>query len=107
MHVLVIFCKNKRKVLTELILKGIVPSGLNAKIEEIQEEHQQAIQQGNNQIEGIKFENVRLQDEMQAKDQEIAVLERCYVNYLANEDKKKGINIIAKNEQAEYSYISM
>ena len=49
-----------------------------------------------------------LQDEIRAKDQQIAVLQRRYVSYLSDEDKNNGISIIAKNnEEAEYPYISM
>lgn len=74
MYVIVNFCKNKGKVLKEHILKDIVPRGCNAKIGEIQEEHQQGIEQGDNQIETIQFENVCLKGEIQANDQEIATL---------------------------------
>ena len=49
-----------------------------------------------------------LQGELRAKDQEIAALQRRYVGYLANEDKKNGITIIAKrNEEPEYHSISI
>ena len=82
MYVIVNFCKNKGKVLKEHILKDIVPRGCNAKIVEIQEEHQQGIEQGYNQIETIQFENVclgKIQGKIQANDQEMVTLERCYV----------------------------
>ena len=101
------------------ILKEIVPHGFDAKIAEIQEDHQQAITgiqrehqlaitYRDNQIRAIQRENTGLQDEIRAKDQEIAALQRRYVGYLANEDKNNGITIIAKNNEAEeYPYISI
>ena len=55
-----------------------------------------------------EYENVGLQDEIRAKDQHIAALQRCYVGYLSDEDKNNGISIIAKkNDEAEYLYISI
>ena len=45
---------------------------------------------------------------MRAKDQQIAALQRLYIAYLSDEDKKNGISIIAKhNDEAEYPYISI
>ena len=49
--------KDKGKVLKEHILKDIVPRGFDARIKEIQEEHQQAITGHDNQIEALEFEN--------------------------------------------------
>ena len=47
--------------------------------------------------------NVGLQGEIRAKDQQIATLERRYVDYLLDENKNNGISIIAKNiEEEEY-----
>lgn len=66
-----------------------------------------AITDRDNQIRGIQHENVGLQDEIRAKDQQIAALQRRYVGYFANEDKNNGITIIAKrNEEVAYPYIS-
>ena len=45
MYVIVNSKKNKGKVLKDHILKDIVPSGLDARIEEIQERHRQAIKE--------------------------------------------------------------
>ena len=44
----------------------------------------------------------------QAKDEQIADLQKHYVGYLANEDKNNGITNTAKsNKAAEYPYISI
>ena len=45
--------------------------------------------------------NVGLQGEIRAKDQQIATLERRYVDYLSDENKNNGISIIAKNNEEE------
>lgn len=65
----------------EHILKNIILRGFDARIAEIQEEHhqqttqlQQAIADGDKQIRAIWYENVGLQCEIWAKDQEIAAL---------------------------------
>ena len=88
----------------------------------IQEEHQLAIeeheraiallnddlQERDNRIQAIQYENVGLQGEIRAKVQQTATLQRRYVGYLSNENKNNGISIIAKNnEKAEYRYISV
>ena len=75
MYVLVNSKKGNGKALKEHILKGIVPLGFDTRIEEIQVQHQQAIkekdamialinddlQDRNNQIQTIKYDNVALQ----------------------------------------------
>ena len=49
-----------------------------------------------------------LHSEIQGKEQKIVALQKSYLSYLANMDKKYGIIIIAKNIQAaEYWYISV
>ena len=81
----------------------------------MKEDDQQAIKEKDaalahrdNQIQAIQYENVGLQGEIIAKDQQIATLQRRYVGYLSNEDKNNGISIITKgNEEAEYPYISI
>ena len=56
----------------------------------------------------LKYENVGLQGEIRAKDQQIAALQRCYVGYLSDEDKSNGISITKKNiDEAECLYISI
>ena len=65
-------------------------------IDELRRGHQEPIQERDNQISAIEYENVSLQGETKAKDQEIAALQRRYVRYLESEDKTNGIIIIAK-----------
>ena len=68
-------------MLKEHILRDIVPHGFDARIEEIQEKHRQAIEEKyaalallndlrgrNNQIQALEFKN---EDECQAHQQEI------------------------------------
>ena len=115
MYVIVNFKKDKGKALKDHILKDIVPRGLDARTEEIQEKHRQAIEEKdatnvllNDDLKNREYENVGLQDKIRAKDQHIAALERRYVGYLSDEDKNNGITIIAKNnDEEEYPYISI
>ena len=66
------------------------------------------LQDHDNQIKAIQYENVGLQGKIRAKDQQIAALQRRYVGYLSDEDKNNGISIIAiNNDEAEYLYISI
>ena len=51
------------------------------------------MQDQDNQIRAIQYENVDLQGEIQEKDHEIAVLQRRYVDYPVNEDKSNGITL--------------
>ena len=52
--------------------------------------------------------NTGLQEEIRAKDQELAVLRQRHVPLLESEEKNYGITIIAKNnESAEYPFISI
>ena len=115
MYVIVNSRKDKGKALKEHILKDIVPSGFDARIEEIQEKHQRAIEEKdatiallNDDLKNREYENVRLQSKIRAKDQRIAALQRRYVGYLSDEDKNNDISIIVKNnEEEEYLYISI
>ena len=73
--------KPNGKALKEHILKDIVSRGLNARIEEIQEKHQQAIEEKdatiallNDDLKNREYENVGLQGEIRAKDQQIAAM---------------------------------
>ena len=75
--------KDKGKALKDHILKDIVPRGLDARIKEIQKKHQQAIEEKdptipllNDDLKNREYENVGLQGEMRAKDQQIAALQR-------------------------------
>ena len=66
------------------------------------------MQDHDNQIKAIQYENVGLQGKIRAKDQQIAALQRRYVGYLSDEDKNNRISIIAiNNDEAEYLYISI
>ena len=68
----------------------------------------QTIQEQDNRIQAIQYENVGLQGKIRAKDQQIATLRRRYASYLSDEDQNNGVSIIAKNnEEAEYPYISI
>ena len=97
MYVIVNSKKDKGKVLKDHILKDIVPCGLDATIALL-----------NDNLKNREYENVGLQGEIRAKDQQIAALQRRYVGYLSDEDKNNGISIIAKNnDEAEYLYISI
>ena len=115
MYVIVNSRKDKGKALKEHILKDIVPSGFDARIEEIQEKHQRAIEEKNatiallnDDLKNREYENVRLQSKIRAKDQRIAALQRRYVGNLSDEDKNNDISIIVKNnEEEEYLYISI
>ena len=81
----------------------------------IKEEHQQAIEEKdtiiallNDDLKNREYENVGLQGEIRAKDQQIVALQRRYLGYLSDEDKNNGISIIAKNKEEEkYPYISI
>ena len=96
-------------------MKDIVPRGFDARIEEIQEKHRQAIEEKdatislfNDDLQKREYENVGSQGEIREKDQHIAVLQKRYVGYLSDEDKNNGISIITKNnEEEEYPYISI
>ena len=67
---------------------------------------QQAITDHNEKIQAIRYQNVGLQSELCAKDQNIAALQRCHVGFLEKEDNNNGITIIVKNSgAAEYLYI--
>ena len=115
MYVIVNSRKDKGKAPKEHILKDIVPRGFDAKIEEIAGKHQQAIKEKdatiallNDDLKNREYEIVGLQGEIKAKDQQITILQKCYVSYLSDEDKNNGISIITKNnDEAEYPYIHL
>ena len=110
LYVVVNSQKDKSMALKKHILKDIVRLGFDVKIEEIQEKHRQAIEEKdatiallNDDIKNREYENLGLQGEIWAKNQQIAALQRRYVGYLSDEDKNNGISIIAKNnDKAEY-----
>ena len=62
----------------------------------------------NDDLKNHELENVGLQGEIRAKDQQIAALQRRYVGYLSDEEKSNGTSIIEKtNDEAECSYMSI
>ena len=76
----------------------------------MKEQHQQAIKEKDaaialldDDLKNREYENVDLQGEIMARDQQIATLQRRYLGYLSDKDKNNGISIIAKkNEEEEY-----
>ena len=73
--------KDKSMALKKHILKDIVRLGFDVKIEEIQEKHRQAIEEKdatiallNDDIKNREYENLGLQGEIWAKNQQIAAL---------------------------------
>ena len=75
--------KDKGKALKKHILKDIVRRGLDTMI---QEKHQKAIEENNaaiallnDDLKNREYENMGLQGEIRAKNQQIAALQRRYV----------------------------
>ena len=67
------------------------------------EKHRQAIEEKdatiallNDDLKNREYENVGLEGEIRAKDQQIVALQRRYLGYLSDEYKNNGIRIIAK-----------
>ena len=61
MYVIIKSQKDKGKAFKKHILKDIVPRGIDARIEEIQGKHQQAITLRDNQIKALEFTNEKHQ----------------------------------------------
>ena len=91
-------------------------------VEKIAQEHQKAINEKDMQIalldddlteshdlvRQLEFNNIGMQGEIRAKDQQIAHLQQQYVPLLEDESKNYGMTIIAKNdESAGYPFISI
>ena len=114
--------KDKDKALKEHILKDIVPRGFDARIEEIQGQHQQAIeekdavialmnndlQDRDNQIQAIKYDNVVLQaqrdvykEQLQKCQDIITYLSTRYVDHTKDPGKDNIVMIIEKNTASE------
>ena len=124
MHVIVNSKKDKGKVLKDHILKDIVPRGLNARIEEIQEKHHQAIEEKdaaiallNYEIKNREYDNVALQaqkdvhkDQLQKCQDIIVHLRTRYVDHAKDPGKDNIVMIIEKkaaleeDESDEYPY---
>ena len=90
--------------LKDHILKDIIPSWFESKIEEIQGKHRQAVDEKdttiallNDDLKNREYENVGVQGEIGAKDQQMAALQRRCVGYFSDEDENNGISIIAKD----------
>ena len=110
MYVIIKSKKPKGKAPKKHVLKDIVPRGFDARIEEIQVKHRRATEEKdsaiaflNDDLQNRKYENVGLQGEIKAKDQQIAALQRRYVGYLSDEDKNNRISIIAKDNEERIS----
>ena len=122
MYVIVNSRKDKGKALKEHILKDIVPRGFDARIEEIQGQHQLAIEEKDagialmnddlqdldNQIQAVKYENVALQaqrdvykDQLQKCQDIINHLRTRYVDHAKDLVKDNIVMIIEKNAAPE------
>ena len=118
LYVIVNSQKDKGKMLREHILKDIVPPGFDARIEEIQRKHQQAIkekdaalallgddlQDHENHIQAIQYENVALQaqrhvyqTQLQKCQDTIICLKTCYVDHARDSSKENTIIIVWKH----------
>ena len=92
-----------------------MPRGFDISIEEIQEKHGQGIEERdatiallNDDLKNREYENLDLQGQIRAKDQQIAALQKRYLGYLSDEDKNNEISIIAtNNDEAKYPYVSL
>ena len=92
-----------------------MPRGFDISIEEIQEKHGQGIEERdatiallNDDLKIREYENLDLQGQIRAKDQQIAALQKRYLGYLSDEDKNNEISIIAtNNDEAKYPYVSL
>ena len=71
MYVITKSQKGKGKALRKHILKDIVPRGLDARIEEIQEKHQKAITGRDNQIKALEFTNEKHEHKILRLNKEI------------------------------------
>ena len=105
MYVVVDSRKDRSKVLKEHILREIVPRGFDARIEEMQEQHCQAIAGHDNQIQAVQHENVALQalrDVYQAQlqrcqDQIRDLIINCHVPHLRDPSRDNIIIIVRKH----------
>ena len=123
MYVIVNSEKDKGKAFKDNILKDIVPRGFDARIEEIQEKHQQAIEEKdaaiallNDDLKKCEHDNVTLQAQRDVykyqlqKCQDITHLRTRYVDHAKDLGKDNIVMIIEKNaapkedEFYEYPY---
>ena len=115
MYVIVNSKKGKGKALKDHILKEIVPHGLDARTEEIQEKHRQAIEERdaaiallNDEIRNREYDNVTLQaerdgykDELQKCQDIITHLKTRHVPHEKDPGKYNIVMIIEKNTAPE------
>ena len=71
MYVIIKSQKDKGKALKKHMLKDIVPRGFDARIEEIQGKHQQAITDRDNQRKALEFRNEEHQQKILKLNEEI------------------------------------
>ena len=119
MYVIVNSRKDKGKIFREHTLNDIVPHGFDARIPEIQEDHQQTITNRDNQIQAIPYENVALQARrnvyqaqlQRRQDQIHDLIINCHVPRANDPGKDNIVMIIEKNttpeedEFYEYPYL--
>jgi hypothetical protein len=60
-----------------------------------------------NKIQSIQYDNVGLQGEIKAKNQEIATFQKQIVPHLGDISKNNGMVIIQKNNDDEYPYVAI
>ena len=101
MYVIAKSQKDKSKALKEHTLKDIVPRGFDARVEEIQEKHRQAIEEKdaaiallNDEVENREYDNVALQalkdvykDQLQKYQDIITHLRTPYVDHVKDSCK--------------------
>ena len=115
MYVIMKSQRDKGKALKKHILEDIIPRGLDARIEEIQEKHRRAIEEKdaalallNNDLQSHEYDNVAFQAQRDVyKDQ----LQKChdiithrrtrYVPHAKDTDKDNIVMIIEKNTTPE------
>ena len=108
MYKLLFSTTTKDKRIQKTLLQCVASSCSAAAYKQNEEEKYATIALLNDDLKNREHKNVGLQGELKAKDQQIAALQRRYVDYLLDEEKNNGISIIVKNnEEAEYQHISI
>lgn len=101
-----LWASKKIEILKEHTLKDLITRSFGARVAGIHKKLRQAIQERDNQMRAIQYENLYLKVKIQGKDQEITAFQRHYVNYLENEDKNNYI-VITEKRNAEFEYPHM
>ena len=112
MYVIANSRKGKGRALKEHKLKVIVPRGFDAKIEEVQGQHRQAIIGRDNQIHTIQYQNVALQakrdvyqTQLQKCQDTIIHLRTRYVDHVRDPGRADIIIIVRKHTKpANYKF---